>query len=754
MFMTDKSCSRIARQENTPAGSRLVAARWLIAGALVIAEASAFSPAHAETKPVFTPAETARLELSGPVDEFVQAVVENWLLRVPRDNPAILTMFADRDQRPYRNLLPWSGEFAGKYLTCLSQVLRLSDDTRLEELGGDFVEQLVSLQAENGYLGPFPESCQLTGVNAEGGRTWDAWGHYHVMVGLLLWYDRTGDEKALACASRIGDLFCEKFQSADEKISSIGSAEMNQAVVHSLAMLFTRTGEPRYRDLANEIVLDFSAPNAGNYLEAGLEGLEFYQIPKPRWESLHSLMGMAELYWNGGNKDYRDVFEHFWWSIVKLDRHNNGGFSSGERAHGDPYHPGPIETCCTVAWMAMSVEMLKMSGDSRVADELELSTLNQALATHAPSGEWSTYNTPMDGRRIPSTIDIAFQVRPGSEGLNCCSVNAARMFGMISDWALMRDRGGLVLNWYGPSKFAEEVNGQTVTITQDTTYPRDGSVKVRIDLQEPSRFGLKLRIPHWSAKTQVSVNGERMAVEPGAYLEIDREWNSGDVIDVGLDMSLRCWTGQKAYDGKASIYRGPLLMAYEETNSAAVDFSETWQAYGHFRAAAEKGASVSIAFQGETLEWRGFYMDDAGKAKVTVDGKEVAVVDQYGPKRDRPFEWKLDGLGPGKHVARIEVLAEQATDSKGCWINVQDLKSTADIPPLDASTLSKCVVKPSRPGFLLLEVGGGETATVQLRDYATVGQGGASYFSWLPAVGLPETPFSSDNPSRTSTISP
>jgi hypothetical protein len=40
--------------------------------------------------------------------------------------------------------------------------------------------------------------------------------------------------------------------------------------------------------------------------------------------------------------------------------------------------------------MAMSVKMLGMIGNSIVADELGLSTLNSAVGMWAPNGRWST----------------------------------------------------------------------------------------------------------------------------------------------------------------------------------------------------------------------------------------------------------------------------------------------------------------------------------------------------------------------------
>jgi DUF1680 family protein len=286
-------------------------------------------------------------------------------------------------------------------------------------------------------------------------------------------------------------------------------------------------------------------------------------MPKPRWESLHPIMGLAELYRITGEEKYRRAFEHIWWSIVKLDRHNNGGFSSGEQAQGNPFHKGAIETCCTVAWIALSVEMLRLTGNPIVADELELSALNSVLGMHSPNGRWVTYNTPMDGTRLASAHEIVFQARAGSPELNCCSVNGARGFGMISDWAVMTSHDAIILNWYGPSKIqARTTTGVVVELAQETEYPRSNRVRLVVRPSKGSHFPLKLRIPHWSTRTLVVVNGKKdERVQSGQYLTLDRTWKRGDVIDLTFDFSLRHWVGEREYAGKTSIYRGPLLLA-------------------------------------------------------------------------------------------------------------------------------------------------------------------------------------------------
>ena len=464
---------------------------WMIAALLLIPPATGRAADPGRDAAGRIP--DARFALGGPVGDMLGAVTHNWLLPAPAANPAILAMFRDRDRPPYRDLLPWSGEFAGKYLTGGTEVLRLTGEPELKRHLARFVAEFIACQDADGYLGPFPQGHRLTGTapNVDGkmGGTWDAWGHYHALLGLLRYSELTGDQAALAAATRIGDLLGDRFLGDRRpRLVDTGSTEMNLAPAHGLLLLHRRTGTARYRDLAGQLIAEFAAtdpqgqPLAGDYLRRGLAGEPFYKTPKPRWESLHPLMALPEWHRATGDPAHRAAFESIWWSIAELDRHNNGGFSSGEQAQGNPYHPGAIETCCTVAWLATGVELLGLTADPVVADELELATLNSALGWFAPNGRWCTYNTPMDGVRKATIHDIGFQCRPGSPELSCCSVNAARGLGLVGDWAVRRDPAGLFLNWYGPGTIDAPLDGgNRVKLTQETDYPAGNQVILRVD---------------------------------------------------------------------------------------------------------------------------------------------------------------------------------------------------------------------------------------------------------------------------------
>ena len=617
------------------------------------------------------------LQLDGFVGEYIDSITSNWLLVAPKSNPSMLEMFQDRDAPPLREMVPWAGEFAGKYLTASVQMLRVTGNVRLKQWLNDFVRILVSGQAADGYLGPWPKRCRLTNTDSAGRQTWDTWGHYHVMLGLIYWDEETDDPQALACACRIADLLCRMYL-GEKKIRLVdtGATEMNLAPIHALCVLYRKTQNKNYLGLALQILDEFGAtldgkPLAGDYLRQALLGKEFFETPKPRWESLHAIMALAELYWITGETQYRQAFEQIWWSIAKFDRHNNGGFSSGEKATGNPYHPGAIESCCTIAWTAMGVEMLKLTGSSIVADELELSMFNSIVGMHSSSGHWATYNTPMNGIRRASAHAIVFQSREGSPELNCCSVNTPRGFGILSEWALMKEKDSLILNYYGPSTLCTRLTEDlSVTLAQETDYPLDGSIVIQLQLSISAAFTLKLRIPQWSRQTQIRINDDSVSgVYAGTHLTLNRTWNSGDKIFINLDMSMHFWRGEKECDGLSSVYRGPILLAYDHR----------------------------------------YNLDNANGEK-----DEIRDVDNW--------------------------------DSQTCMLN---------IPPIDAQNMGVKRLQYSEwlPPLLLVEVNATNGKTVRLCDFASAGETGTPYCSWLPVNQSPTQPhFSEEHPLPTCRI--
>jgi DUF1680 family protein len=539
--------------------------RAILPPVLMIAFALASRPApEAKAAPVadkgaltFHSCDGARFHFGGMLGARIDANVAEWLLRAPQANPGMLEMFRVRDRQPVPNLVPWAGEFVGKYLISAIQALRMSDNLALRQQVSNVVAELISTQADDGYLGPFPQATRLRG-------NWDLWGHYHVMQALMLWHEATGDAASLQASKRAGDLVCNTFLDSPLHVYDAGSHEMNMAVIHGLGELHRRTGETRYLRMMREIEKDWE--RAGDYFRSGLAGVEFFQSPRPRWESLHNLQGLVELYRITGDARYRQAFEHHWRSITRWDRHNTGGFSSGEQATGNAYSPAAIETCCTVAWMALTIDMLRLTGDPLCADELELSTFNGAAGAQHPSGRWWTYNTPMDGVREASAHSIVFQARAGTPELNCCSVNAPRSLGMLSQWAVMNDDAGLIVNYYGPGSFEGKLmNGTRVRVTWETDYPRSDTVRMRIEPDRPSTFRVKFRIPAWSAKTRMGLHGRATEeISPGRYLEVNREWTKGSAVELNFDMRLRFVTGDREATGKVSLYRGPLLLAYDQ----------------------------------------------------------------------------------------------------------------------------------------------------------------------------------------------
>lgn len=511
-----------------------------------------------ETPMLFETPPGRHYTFEGLLGERTRANLDGWLLRAPAANPGMIDMFNRRDRHlPYDPLVPWAGEFAGKYLIAAVQAKRMSKDKRLDPHLKQFVKTLLSTQASDGYLGPFPEARRLQGE-------WDLWGHYHVMLGLVMWHQISKDQAALDAALKAADLIATLYGEGERRPIEAGAPECNFAVMHVLGKLYRMTGRERYLEVMRRIEQDM--PQAGDWLESGLKNLPYHQLQNNgiRWESLHALQGLVEMYRITGEDRYKTSVLNLWRSLRDFDRHPSGAFSTSEGAIGTIYKAGAIETCCSIAWLELTTDVLRMSADATVADELELTTYNQALAAQHPAGSWCTYDTPMNGVRRPAFHHINFQYRPGTPELNCCSVNAPRGLGIIPDWAIMEDSEGLVVNFFAPGQTTIKMkNGKQVRLTQETDYPLDGEVRLKVQCDRPTYLNLRMRVPAWARSATMTVDGRTVKVETGSYASISREWREEMEVTLKLDWQPRVMAGKGDYEGKAALMLGPLLLAYD-----------------------------------------------------------------------------------------------------------------------------------------------------------------------------------------------
>ena len=122
--------------------------------------------------------------------------------------------------------------------------------------------------------------------------------------------------------------------------------------------------------------------------------------------------------------------------------------------------------------------------------------------------------------------------------------------------------GGLVATLYSPCDVQTKVNSTPIRIVVATDYPFKNSVRATITPDKPMRFPVSFRIPAWATGSTVQLNGHPLDVPtaPGTYARIDREWKSGDVIELKFPMQPRI---SRWYAQSIALERGPLVYSLD-----------------------------------------------------------------------------------------------------------------------------------------------------------------------------------------------
>jgi len=148
----------------------------------------------------------------------------------------------------------------------------------------------------------------------------------------------------------------------------------------------------------------------------------------------------------------------------------------------------------------------------------------------------------------------------------------ARTIASLHKWAYCISDEGVWVNIYGGSSLETELtDGSLLKLKQESLYPRDGQIKITM-LETANRdFALMLRIPGWADGAEIRINGSAANVKTGAgtYAIIQREWASGDVVELTLPMEVRMIKAHPRVEevrNHVAVMRGPVVYCLESAD--------------------------------------------------------------------------------------------------------------------------------------------------------------------------------------------
>ena len=287
-----------------------------------------------------------------------------------------------------------------------------------------------------------------------------------------------------------------------------------------ISLLYQRTGEKKYLDFAEHIVKCWDKPN--KLTPKGIQLIQEAINEKPMWkmsgapkayEMMSCFEGLCELYRITGNHLYYEACHKLIDNIIRDEIVIVGSGSQTEIwCHGKLRQTEPVfqgmETCVTATWMKFLYQMLRLTGESKYADEMETCLYNALLASMTPDGSWWCYYTSLQGERFYSHQQFA------DVGLSCCVANGPRGLLTLPYWASMTSKKGIALNFYGNVKSnLSTPSGKELSIDMKTAYPEDGKIRMEIGIDKAENFSIDLRIPGWSKKNQFNKRKNRIAFD-------------------------------------------------------------------------------------------------------------------------------------------------------------------------------------------------------------------------------------------------
>lgn len=147
----------------------------------------------------------------------------------------------------------------------------------------------------------------------------------------------------------------------------------------------------------------------------------------------------------------------------------------------------------------------------------------------------------------------------------CCSGTYIQTVADYHNAIYLRDERGLYVNLFVPSEAVWNHGGEKVTVRQETRFPEEGESRFVIQAAGPVKLALSLRVPPWSGKFNLKLNGQNLPVEKNGngWAVVERNWNPGDTLEAGLDPGLWLSAVDRQHPRRCGVMYGPVWLAQE-----------------------------------------------------------------------------------------------------------------------------------------------------------------------------------------------
>ena len=420
-----------------------------------------------------------------------------------------------------------------------------------------------------GFVSAYPETqfMRLEEFATYGGNQ-GIWAPYYtlhkIIAGLLDAHTLTGNAQALEVAAKIGDWTHSRLSKLRPEqfdrmwnlyiAGEYGGANDAFASLHAL-----RKDKPEYLTVARY----FDNRNVKDPTVAGTDILDGRHAN----QHIPQFIGYLRVFEQNDVPEYKMAASNFWDMVVPHRVYPHGGVGVGEIIRkrdvvagslwSEPNNRDHAETCVAYNMLKLSRNLFFHDPDPKYMNYYEQALFNQILGSRR------------DNNSITSPEVTYFEpVRPGERRNygntgTCCGGTGLENHTKYQDSIYFRsaDDAKLYVNLYIPSVLEWREKG--FTIEQVTRYPLEGSSTLTV--RGNGHLAVNLRVPSWVRRGYtVAVNGtvQNITATAGRYITIDRQWKTGDKIDIAMPMSFRV---ERTIDDAAvqSIHYGPTVLTVQ-----------------------------------------------------------------------------------------------------------------------------------------------------------------------------------------------